>query len=311
MEKTTYELMTHFGVTLTKIKSNLLARNTRSVSSPVWLAYNCAASKLCLPEWTLGHYFIWYIFRGKYHHSASLCIWKMLHIHDGTAHSARVYTFKWGFHGNHFNFHCCDLPAAGCWEKLSREMISWKHLKLWIHCKACRVQGWLQVTLGDAGNHWFRCRRGSLREIGHNISSESSTEQQCKGIQGWIVLFLYNHKHMYMLSQSNTLELTCTECQTQYLETVWQTGREGSCLGNFTSELLAVIEKTLRYHTTSERSLFFSWFIPRGFPQWARCASLAPLQMQKEAKLSTKLVVRVPPCPPPPRETHAEQTQIL
>lgn len=224
----------------------------------------------------------------------------MLHIHEVTAQCACVYTFKWGFHGNHFYFHCCDLPAAGCGKKLSWEMISWKHLKLWIHSKAWRVQGWLQVTLGDAGNHWFRSRQGSLREIGHNISSESSTEQQCKGIQGWIVLFLYNHKHMYMLSQSNTLELTRTECQTQYLETVWQTGREGSRLGNFTAESLcvAMIEKTLRYHTTSERSLFSSWFIIRVFPQWAWRASRAPLQMQKQAKLSTKLVAFPPPVLP-------------
>lgn len=185
----------------------------------------------------------------------------MLHIHEVTAQCACVYTFKWGFHGNHFYFHCCDLPAAGCGKKLSWEMISWKHLKLWIHSKAWRVQGWLQVTLGDAGNHWFRSRQGSLREIGHNISSESSTEQQCKGIQGWIVLFLYNHKHMYMLSQSNTLELTRTECQTQYLETVWQTGREGSRLGNFTAESLCVW-RWLKRHSDTTRPLNAHCFLP-------------------------------------------------
>lgn len=94
----------------------------------------------------------------------------------------------------------------------------------------------------------------------------------------------HKHKHIYMLSQTTLIRFLRYDLywMANRISGNCLTNGESSRLGNFTSESsVAMIEKTLRHQTTSERLLFSSWFIIRVFPQWAVRALLTPVQMQK------------------------------
>lgn len=120
----------------------------------------------------------------------------------------------------------CDLQAAGRWKWFLGSVWSSEHT-----CKTFRVQEWLQVTVGDVGNHWGRStRQGSLRESGLNIWSQSSPRRYCHRFQDcWFFFcsFIYRlqtntsrHKH-----EHTVLDLTCAEWQTD-LSGNWQMVRQ-------------------------------------------------------------------------------------